>query len=276
MKSLAQARVHQFAQAAEGSRSYFETVWSGFRALLTRAKSIEELSDPVEEPPRKGFILIGSDQGLCGSFNRQLVEYGQQQTQEFSRSSTEPSRICSVGYQIEKHLQIRGISSAHHLRTPATKSGILNLVNDLVILIEKWRAESSINRIDLIYNEGDDESIAPCIRQLLPLTSTKLRELEGRSWGSHCIPKVWGPFEEMRHHLRREYIFASLYRSCAQSVAAENERRLNAMRQAERNIDEQTERLKLERNQARQNQITEELMEVVSGYESLREDADDL
>ena len=69
--------------------------------------------------------------------------------------------------------------------------------------------------------------------------------------------------------LIREYLFVSLFRACAESLASENASRLAAMQRAEKNIDELLESLNRTFHRLRQSGIDEELFDVVSGFEAL-------
>ena len=67
----------------------------------------------------------------------------------------------------------------------------------------------------------------------------------------------------------REYLFVSLFRACAESLASENASRLAAMQRAEKNIDELLEDLNRSFHRLRQSGIDEELFDVISGFEAL-------
>jgi F-type H+-transporting ATPase subunit gamma len=69
--------------------------------------------------------------------------------------------------------------------------------------------------------------------------------------------------------LVREYLFVSLFRACAESLASENASRLAAMQRADKNIDELLEDLNRTFHRQRQNGIDEELFDVISGFEAL-------
>ena len=69
--------------------------------------------------------------------------------------------------------------------------------------------------------------------------------------------------------LIREYLFISLFRACAESLASENASRLAAMQRAEKNINELLEGLNRTFHRLRQSGIDEELFDVVSGFEAL-------
>ena len=76
--------------------------------------------------------------------------------------------------------------------------------------------------------------------------------------------------EELLLSLQREYLFVSLFRASAESLSSENAARIQSMQSAERNITERLSELRSEFHQSRQTSITEELLDVVSGFEVLR------
>ena len=69
--------------------------------------------------------------------------------------------------------------------------------------------------------------------------------------------------------LIREYLFISLFRACAESLASENASRLAAMQRADKNIDELLEDLNRNFHRLRQSGIDEELFDIISGFEAL-------
>ena len=68
--------------------------------------------------------------------------------------------------------------------------------------------------------------------------------------------------------LIREYLFISLFKACAESLASENASRLAAMQRAEKNIEDLLETLYGDFHRLRQSSIDEELFDVISGYEA--------
>ena len=75
--------------------------------------------------------------------------------------------------------------------------------------------------------------------------------------------------EALGIHLLRQYLFIVLYRGFAQSMASENAARLMAMQAAEKNIVEMLDELKARFREQRQGNITNELLDIVSGFEAL-------
>ena len=72
--------------------------------------------------------------------------------------------------------------------------------------------------------------------------------------------------------LVRQYLFVSLFRACAESLASENASRLAAMRGAERNIGERITELTGQFHQVRQMAITEELLDIAGGFEAMNQE----
>ena len=88
-------------------------------------------------------------------------------------------------------------------------------------------------------------------------------------WPTRQVPQVIGGSASALRTLVREYLFISLFRACAESLASENASRLAAMQRADKNIDELLEDLNGTFHRLRQNGIDEELFDVISGFEAL-------
>jgi F-type H+-transporting ATPase subunit gamma len=69
--------------------------------------------------------------------------------------------------------------------------------------------------------------------------------------------------------LLRQYIFVSIFRACAESLASEYASRLAAMQAAEKNLEERLDEVTGRYRWLRQNVITSELLDVVAGFEAL-------
>jgi F-type H+-transporting ATPase subunit gamma len=106
-------------------------------------------------------------------------------------------------------------------------------------------------------------------RQLLPLDTKWSSHLALRKWPTNNLPVVLGETSPTLLSFTREFLFVSLFKACAESLAAENGSRLGAMQRAEKNIDEMVVTLNQQFHRLRQASIDEELFDVVSGYEAL-------
>jgi F-type H+-transporting ATPase subunit gamma len=95
------------------------------------------------------------------------------------------------------------------------------------------------------------------------------RKLAELPWPTGSLPEVMGGGTATLRALIREYLFVSLFRACAESLASENASRLAAMQRADKNIDELLEDLNRTFHRLRQSGIDEELFDVISGFEAL-------
>jgi F-type H+-transporting ATPase subunit gamma len=111
----------------------------------------------------------------------------------------------------------------------------------------------------------------PVSQHLLPLDDNWGLRLSHLSWPTGNLPEVIGNHEQTLRSLVREYLFVSLYKAAAESLASENASRLAAMQRAEKNIDDLVGNLNQTYRRLRQTSIDEELCEVISGFEALHE-----
>ena len=108
----------------------------------------------------------------------------------------------------------------------------------------------------------------PVHQRLLPLDDAWRRKLVEFAWPTKPLPEVMGGRATLRA-LIREYLFVTLFRACAESLASENASRLAAMERADRNIDELLGDLNASFHRLRQGGIDAELFDVISGFEAL-------
>ncbi|MDX1269856.1 MAG: F0F1 ATP synthase subunit gamma, partial [Oceanisphaera sp.] len=83
------------------------------------------------------------------------------------------------------------------------------------------------------------------------------------------LPEVLGTSTATLQALIREYLFVSLFRACAESLASENASRLAAMQRADSNIDQLLDEFRITFHRVRQAEIDEELFDVIAGFEAL-------
>lgn len=105
----------------------------------------------------------------------------------------------------------------------------------------------------------------------VPLDASWAQRLIDIPWPAKNLPEVVGSGETSLRSLLREHLFINIFQACAESLTSENATRLAAMQRAEKNIDELLATLQDGFHRLRQSRIDEELFDVVSGFEALRE-----
>jgi F-type H+-transporting ATPase subunit gamma len=104
---------------------------------------------------------------------------------------------------------------------------------------------------------------------LLPLDAPWQKGLAKVPWPTKLLPEVMCRGDATLRALIREYLFISIFRACAESLASENASRLAAMERADKNIDDLLESLHTTFHRIRQAGIDEELFDVIAGFEAL-------
>ncbi|ASC71943.1 Hypothetical Protein XM38_028970 [Halomicronema hongdechloris C2206] len=105
--------------------------------------------------------------------------------------------------------------------------------------------------------------------QLFPLSYLYLQTLQRQPWPCRCRPQITLDSNRLFSAVFQQQGFIRLYRACAESLASENASRLAAMQIAEKNIEERLAELKTTFQQQRQDTITDELLDIISGFEAL-------
>lgn len=266
MKAVAAANLGQYVQSVRALADYCETVELGlgvcFRQALEPAISNAENDARSRSSPTA--IVFGSDQGLVGRFNDEIADFA------LAMLATLPGepRVWAIGERVHARLVDAGLTPMGMLPVPASIHAVAALVGK--ILVQCVSAQEQGAELHLFHQEpGVSGGCGPTSLRLLPLDTEWRIEMARRRWPGNCLPDVVGGVSVTLRALLREYLFVSLFRACAESLASENASRLAAMRRADRNIDELLETLNTTFHIVRQNGIDEELFDVISGFEAL-------
>ncbi|MBM3495662.1 MAG: F0F1 ATP synthase subunit gamma, partial [Armatimonadetes bacterium] len=211
-----------------------------------------------------GAVVFGSDQGMVGQFNDDIADHA------IRTLAALPGRhqVWAVGERVHARLSDAGLPLMGLFAAPNSVKAIAPLVGQ--IQIESDRAGGEDARLYVFHNRAQSgASYEPVGRRLLPLDAQWQQGLAKVRWPTRNPPEVLGGGANALRALVREYLFISLFRACAESLASENASRLAAMERADRNIDDLLETLKGTFNQLRQSSIDEELFDVISGFEAL-------
>lgn len=267
MKTLAAVSIRQYETAVASLADYYATIEEGLKMVLWQARDLSPPGMPAGTG-ETGVVVFGSDQGMCGQFNEQIVNYARE---GMSAAGDQGDRDClAVGARISERLEDAGIRVDHELPAPGSAAGITGLVQDILLAIDDWRSRRKLERVVLFYNRRRTaSSYMPHHWQLLPIDPERIEPLKERRWPSRTLPAFTMQRGRLFSVLIRQYLFVSLFRACAESAAGENASRIASMHAAERNISDRLTELRSEYNQQRQTSITEELLDVVSGFEAL-------
>lgn len=280
MKTLAAVSIRQYEEAVDSLRDYRRNVEDGLRMMLWES-NIADLSKDDSgraDSDRELAIVFGSDQGMCGQFNQQIVthvaEHFSATTQRDGAEAQSPPKVApviiAVGHRCAGLLEEAGFDVQSTLPGAGSASAVTECVQELLNEIDRLRHSNCAGRVALYFSIRTTATTTdPHRTAVLPVD---LRKFAGH-WKSHrqsrSLPLHTVPRPELLSSLLREYLFVSLFRACAESLSSENAARIQSMQTAERNITERLAELRSEFYQSRQTSITEELLDVVSGFEVL-------
>jgi F-type H+-transporting ATPase subunit gamma len=270
MKALAAVSIRQYQRAVESLADYNRTVEMGLQIALKK-KAEEDFPFKVKPVPirRLGAIIFGSDQGLCGQLNAQIVSYAIEQMDTLGVNQQDRS-VLAVGLRLLDFVEDAGQPVLESLTTPGSTSGITPMVQEIMMILQEWLFSRQIDHVYLFYNKYlTGASYRPCMLHLLPVDQGWLSDLEQKRWQSRTLPTYTMEWDALFSGLIQEYLFVSLYRAFAESLASENASRLASMQNAEKNIEERLAELQAQFHRQRQMTITEELLDILAGFEAL-------
>jgi len=268
MKALAASSIGQYEQSVSALADYARTVELGLRVCFREnpPMAVMEKQKRKTQEEAIGAVVFGSDQGLVGQFNEVIADY----TVKTLAILPGHHRVWAVGERVQEQLVDAGLPLVGFFPVPTSVKAITPLVGQILLESEARHSREEITALHLFYNRPASRGVyTPINQRLLPLDEIWRGGLATLPWPTGNLPEVLGRTTTTLRALIHEYLFVSLFRACAESLASENASRLAAMQRAEKNIDELLEDLKRRFHQLRQRGIDEELFDVISGFEAL-------
>jgi len=268
MKALAASSIGQYEKSVSALGDYYRTVELGLSACFRAgglATPRENRKGPAD-PETVGAVVFGSDQGLVGQFNDIIADYA---IKTLAPLPGKP-HVWAVGERVHARLSDAGLAPIGLFTVPNSVQAITPLVGQIQIESEAHRTKGEYAQLYVFHNRPKSGALyEPVSQHLLPLDPPWAEGLAKLRWPTKQPPEIIGESATTLRVLVREYLFISLFRACAESLASENASRLAAMQRADKNIDELLETLHGTFHRLRQSSIDEELFDVISGVEAL-------
>lgn len=273
MKMVAAAKLKKAQDAVLNLRPYEEKL---HEILVSIARSIEndgvKSEYLVKRPEEKVLlILITSNKGLCGGFNSNVIKKGLEiaQTKYSQQYNNGNVSFYTIGRKGTEFFRLKGYplyGSNNDLLDDISFSKAIPLARSIMSAF----TSREFDKIEIIYNKFKNAAV-----QLLTVDSFLPIDLELDEQGPEENEQYYYIFEPSREYIVQELIPASLrtqfYEALLESLAAEHGARMTAMHMATDNATDLIKDLQLTYNKARQAAITNEINEVVSGAEALKE-----
>jgi F-type H+-transporting ATPase subunit gamma len=267
MKVLAASNILQYEKAVSALSDYYHTIELGLIACFRQAweptmaeKERQTQSSTIE------VVVFGSDQGLVGQFNDVLTDFVVSTLNNLHGRK----KVWAVGERVYSRLEDAGLQMEELFPVPNSINSVTPLVGQILIEAEAHQEKGEASQLYIFHNRPRSGAIyEPVSQRLLPLDEQWRSGITGQKWPTGNIPEAINGIEPTLRGLIGNYLFVSLFRACAESLASENASRLAAMQRAEKNIDELLEDLNRVFHRLRQSSIDEELFDVISGSEAL-------
>ncbi|HZJ94444.1 MAG TPA: FoF1 ATP synthase subunit gamma [Thiopseudomonas sp.] len=263
MKTLSAINAAPYEQAAQSIGLYHETILQGLAAFVHRTGGVSLLTEAVK-PNTRLLVAFGSDHGLCGNYNELVADA----VTEYSLAQPiAKQHILCIGSRLGNALLEQELTPDMVLMPPASADGVGRLAGDIVTRIEQLGSGQRLTElaVTLIFTQRAEHGYQETVsRELLPLDKALLRPKQ--RWESRSLPDYSMDAEALLSSLIRNHVFASVFRASAEAMVTENATRLALMQQAEQSVDEQLDVVKQELSNVRQDEITNELMDIVIGH----------
>jgi F-type H+-transporting ATPase subunit gamma len=278
MEMIAAARLRKAEQRIEQLRPYASAIRRMTRQAAEAAQNVPNLPilNDREQVSTVGIIIMTGDRGLAGGFNSQIMRAASRAAAEHEAEGR-GVRFYASGRRGVSSLQFRGFDAAGTYTGHTDRPSYANareIAGDVVAAF----VDGEVDRVEVIYNGYISPLVQKVTREvLLPLQQATVSEvgemqsdLEGGEDSGHTALTEYEPEPgDILARLVPDYVEISIFRALLESTSSEHGARMTAMRNASENASEIIDDLTLQLNRERQADITQEIMEVVAGAESL-------
>ncbi|WP_259066036.1 F0F1 ATP synthase subunit gamma [Mucilaginibacter sp. X4EP1] len=269
MKAMAASNITQYEAAVSSLGDYYHTVSLGIVAWLIHEK-INGVTDNKVPGRSNGksvcAIVFGSDQGLVGRFNNVMADFVKRSLDALPGNKT----LWVIGERVQLLLADAGLMAAKTFAVPNAIDAVTPLIGQILAAIGDLTERQPETQFYIFHNQPKPlAGYEPAVQRLLPLDERWRHDFDQVKWPTSKLPELIGDPGPALLALINEYLFVSLFKACAESLASENASRLEAMQRADKNIGNLLDSLGHKFQRLRQSSIDEELFDVVSGFEAL-------
>ena len=269
MKMVAAAKLRKAQENAEKGRPYSQKMQN---IILNLTKSI---SDPQNAPKllvgtgedkKYLCVVLTADRGLCGGFNSNICKLAKNNFKKILQEGKD-LKIITVGSK--GHDQIRREYGEHIIKKFSFKNkkhisfNEANLVGNEIISLFNLK---EFDKCIIFYNNFKNViTQIPQAQQIIPAETNNFEKKENENFSYEFEPEE----DEILEDLLPKNISTQVFKALLENAASEQGSRMTAMDNATRNAGDLVDKLTINYNRSRQASITKELIEIISGAESL-------
>jgi F-type H+-transporting ATPase subunit gamma len=309
MKMVSASKLRRAQSAILRARPYALRMNDVLQHIVSHADLQSHPLLAYRKPRRVELVVLTSNRGLCGSFNSNIVRAAERFLNE-NASKYDEIRVATIGKKARDHFQRKGtklygnyegvldrldFEQASVIATDLSNRFRTGELDAIFLLYNEFKSAISqrvvvVNLLPIKPIEGWDENPAVRIGDLATFSGNTMAMAgaDGDVAAVDIVDTDWKPSEALEvategyehiyepskagvlDQLLPQHLAVQIWRSLLESSAAEHGARMSAMDAASRNAKEMMQKLTLTANRMRQASITKELMEIVSGAESLK------
>ena len=265
MELIASSRIIRAQQRVEAARPYAEKMRELMASVARNAGNIDHpILQPRDEAGTVGLIVITADRGLAGAYNSNVIRAAERNMREH-----QDTKLFLSGKKAVSYFRFRGYDFSDSWMGYSDRPRIEDARRIAKATVEAF-AQGEVDEVRLGYTRYESAlTQRPVVVKLVPAPREEL-EGEGGEQEERRANYVFEPEpEEILSFLLPRYVEGTIYQAMLEAAASEHAARRRAMKAATDNAEELIETLTRNYNQARQAEITTEIMEVVGGAEAL-------
>ncbi len=272
MKLVSTAKLRRAQELAARSRLFAEKTNQVIAEIALRIKcqkvgGIESRAfTDIDSPQMVDIIFVTADKGLCGGFNMQTIKAVRKLMDELKEKKTKV-RLRGVGKKGIEFFKYNEIELMDAVRDLSSAPDMQRSAEFIRTSIEDYY-DGKIDGVHIVYNGYKNALVQELhVQRVLPIN---VDHLECDDDKQSMLEIEAEDNEKMLNSLIEKYVEYNMYYALIDSVAAEHSARMQAMDAATNNAKEMVKTLNVKFNKARQESITTELIEIISGVESMK------
>lgn len=219
----------------------------------------------VDNPEMVDVIFITADKGLCGGFNFQTIKAVKKLMAEYKDKKVKV-RLRGVGKKGVEFFNYNEVEMLDEVKDLSSKPDMDRAAEFIQSSMQDYM-DGKIDGVTIVYNGFKNALVQELhVKQILPIDVS----CDEEAVASSVLEIEAEDTEKMLNSLIAKYVEYNMYYALIDSVAAEHSARMQAMDAATNNAKDLVKSLKVQFNKARQGAITTELIEIISGVESMK------
>ena len=269
MKALSSASILQYEHANKSLNIYQNNLRDAFHALVKQS-NFSQITQKKFSTDNYLVLLIGSNNGMVGKFNRELLQAAETDLRH-QHISPQQTVFLPIGKRMVMQLQQNKLKMQASYPVANSVKEVSSLAENIILQIDAAITKLKITHVIMWFHQRGKRGMVEITKtNLMPFDSTKIAHYKNTPWETNNIPLIANNPKMLFSALLRESLMISVSRALNLSLAAEHYTRMTNMQNEKKNIDENLAELDQKYQQIRQEEITDELIDIISGAEALK------